>query len=1086
MRARRPELFSDSIPLEEEFLDRGQFEYHLSSLTQRQEEFQFEHFCRRLAEKELCPNLVPQTGPMGGGDAKVDTETHPVSAKIAARWYEGDPKAAAERWGFAISAKEKWQPKIRSDVEKIVATDRNYSLIYFMTNQAVASRKRAAMEDELQKQWGVTVRILDKSWIVEKVVQNNRWEIVFATLDVDRPRIKERTHPGPNDSERLLALKELDTLIEDPNRYRFSEYQLIEDCLETALIARGLNRSRQEIDGRFARAERIAREHGVKRQLFRIIYQKAWTAYWWFDDFQELDRLYDEAEDLMISSEWTWDLEKLVNLWTAGRTWLFMQGRSIDSGKWGTRTNALRNVLMTHAMDLTRRTNSLWARTQLVLMDLNDSVTNRDSLPTIFKLLTGILKESDGLLDYPVDALTQIIQELGFTIGDCDNYDELLETAINIQSKRTSKAVQGKMRLDYGFQKLKRGRPYEAIEQYGKAQSLLAQQEHLKEFVESLLGIAASYEAVGLLWAARANLVQAFERTTNEYLKDGVIGHAAYSIIRRLIWTEIQLGRIPYVLVWMQWLGIISNTVELDEQDRKSLENEFVQMDAVLGILTLKTEFDSWQHLSHVAGLFDKFHLYMPRAATLFAMGYEDLFKEEYNLPNENIDRFFGLWLVQPATKDLPAHPEWILQDDIKMHTSILGCKVVVTAQKSFTSIVLGEALLAFCESFMASTIKMDRVFASRSTFIIEIEESTQLNQVFEYRVGENEFGESKITISHSNDSPNTIVASEAYQKHLYRLLASLIGELQICLDDDKLEALFGSERAQDRAIWSASMPIALCNVMMDKTLYSIEGWLELSPEERLVPIRKMPWTPTDLAPAPQSEVEHEPIKFAAGPPPPNVFDKDKTKHKDIEITSVINVALWDKAKWGATGFMYWPPDITPGLMIGYKEIEYGEKIFRGWNRFISDGNLDDLIDVTIIKGINKKYPAHYRIAIGPTLERLAYSKGNSRQIYLINRLNTMEPPDTTNLDTFLKAYEKAGKCYLLPQSFGQGMPCSPELIMTKTNLRLINAWEIGLESPIITALLPDDDPVIPDDVVSPPCLKVLEYFKEIWGKSNY
>jgi hypothetical protein len=57
---------------------------------------------------------------------------------------------------------------------------------------------------------------------------------------------------------------------------------------------------------------------------------------------------------------------------------------------------------------------------------------------------------------------------------------------------------------------------------------------------------------------------------------------------------------------------------------------------------------------------------------------------------------------------------------------------------------------------------------------------------------------------------------------------------------------------------------------------------------------------------------------------------------------------------------------------------------------------------------------------------------------------------------------------------------------MTKTNLRLINAWEIGLESPIITALLPDDDPVIPDDVVSPPCLKVLEYFKEIWGKSNY
>ncbi|MFH1915310.1 MAG: hypothetical protein ABIK45_13675, partial [Pseudomonadota bacterium] len=741
MRARRPELFSDTISSEEEYLDKGQLEYHLSTLTQRQQEFQFEHFCRRLAERELCPNLVPQTGPMGGGDAKVDTETHPVSEELSRRWYEGDPKAAKERWGFAISAKEKWRPKVKSDVEKIVNTKRGYTLIYFMTNQAVSSKKRADLEDELKAQWGTSVRILDRTWIVEKITQNRRWDVVFSTLEIDHPRTQERKHHGPYDAERLQELEELESLIDDPNRYQDSEYQLIEDCLQTAIIARGLNHPRTEIDGRFDRAERIAHEQGSKRQLFRVLYQKAWTAYWWFDDYQELDRLYDKAEELMIDADWTWDLEKLVNLWTAGRTWLFMQKKPIDSDKWGGRTIALHDALMKHAMDSTRRTNALWARTQLVLMDLNNAAANREGLPAIWKLMAGILREAEGLLDYPVGALVQIVQDIGAVAEDCDEYDDLLEMAIEVQSKRVGKAKQGQMRLDFGLKKLKRGKPYEAIEQYGKAQTLLGQNEYLKEFVESLLGTASGYEAVGLLWAARANLIQAFERTTNEYLKDGIIGYAAFPLVRRLIWIEIQLGRIPCVLGWLNWLGIISHTVELDEESKEKLGQEFIQMDAILGILTLQTDFDSWNELSHVAGLFDRFQLYMSRAAVLFSMGYDELYREEFNQPEENLDEFFSQWLVQPANEDLPDRAEWMLYDPVRMHTSIIGCKVELRAQSNLTSIVLGETILAFLESFMASTIKMDEVFSTRSQIYIDINQSPKSEPSFSYNIEEDEFG---------------------------------------------------------------------------------------------------------------------------------------------------------------------------------------------------------------------------------------------------------------------------------------------------------------------------------------------------------
>lgn len=53
-------------------------DYYLESLTSKNLEKTFEEFCRKLAESELCPNLLPQTGPTGGGDSKVDSKTYPV------------------------------------------------------------------------------------------------------------------------------------------------------------------------------------------------------------------------------------------------------------------------------------------------------------------------------------------------------------------------------------------------------------------------------------------------------------------------------------------------------------------------------------------------------------------------------------------------------------------------------------------------------------------------------------------------------------------------------------------------------------------------------------------------------------------------------------------------------------------------------------------------------------------------------------------------------------------------------------------------------------------------------------------------
>ncbi len=179
MRARHPDLFSDSKVNPSFHLPQSVFEYFLETLTNKKLENQFEYFCRRLAEKELCPNLLPQTGPVGGGDSQVDSETYPVSDQIAVGWYEGIGREASfERWAFAFSAKKVWRSKVQSDIEKIANSKRGYKLAYFITNQYVRDKARAEVE-KTKSIYGIEVRILDRTWIVKCVYEHDRLHLAI-------------------------------------------------------------------------------------------------------------------------------------------------------------------------------------------------------------------------------------------------------------------------------------------------------------------------------------------------------------------------------------------------------------------------------------------------------------------------------------------------------------------------------------------------------------------------------------------------------------------------------------------------------------------------------------------------------------------------------------------------------------------------------------------------------------------------------------------------------------------------------------------------------------------------------------------
>jgi hypothetical protein len=1079
MRARRPELYSDTLKVEVTSMDRDQFEYYLDTLTQRKQEISFEHFARALAEKELCPNLIPQTGPTGGGDSKVDTETYPVSSEIAERWYEGAAhKGASERWGFAISAKKAWKPKIKSDVQKIIGTERAYSLIYFITNQPVRDKDRGEIEDELRTKYGVDVRVLDRTWIVEKVTINRRWNIVQQTLGLQLPRVETNILPGPLDSERLRDLKELDAQIENGEYYNGTVYQLADDCLQTALLARGLGRARAEIDGRFDRAMRLA----VGRQVQRILYQRAWTAIWWFDDYIEADRIYDEIAPIAISSEWVWEVEDIVNLWLAlaVRQYLDNSGDSNIVTQWAARTVSLRAALQRHANDISRLTNSLWARTLLLLMDLSEAAQHKERLPDIFRSFKQTLEEARYQIEYPVEALIRLVREFGAVVEDEDSYEELLEMVIALQRERTGNGEEGAMRLERGSQKLRAGKINEAIDQFAKAQILLAQEERRDEFIAALAGTALGYESAGLLWASRANLLVALDRCLYSYFKSGKIDQRALPLLRKAIWVELQLGRIPYALCWMEWLQLIIPVLNLSESQRESLNKEIESIDQVLGILVLRTKHSDWSQLDNICSVFEKYSLLMSNAAALFMLGHENKLREDYKIPDEDVQDFFSIWLEQPAADDIPKVSEWYTESTSNMHTALLGCKVTIISRGGGTSVLLAESLIAFLEAMFSTAIQIKGFISPRPELFIEVRQSEQAKKPFGIRTIEDDCGETRIVISHLPISAASIIGDHDYQEVMFKFFAHVVAELQVLAPTESLESLFTKYRAPDRAFIAARSIVSLDNILGPTPKYRAVDWNTLSGGERLAQIRAVPWIPT----LKEKKTDEDPITFADGPPPEHLFGIDGLKHKDLTVMSPINMPLWDKAKWSGTGFMSYPQGkMSPHLILSFENAEEACKIFRGWQKKLGSVDESSWIGLTIITGISRAFPWHYRVVIGVS-ESYLRQKNMSSRFAMVYRLNDMTPKNSMNLDRFLSDYGMGKRFLLQPGDIAANnfetlnQYCSLGIELTK--LTVTAAWKIEPNDPIVAALKNIDDPYIPEGVINPPILKTLERLRSI------
>lgn len=373
-RSKHPDLFSDTVINTEPSLTKDFFEYYLETLTNRKQEMIFEDFCRRLAEAEICPNLQLQTGPVGGGDSKTDASTYPISPLLAERCYWGRPgPSVRENWAFAFSCKKQWKGKYRDDVKKIANLGKKFKRIYFISNQFIRDKTRADEESRSKHEYGIDTHILDRTWIIAKVFEHKHEEMAMDSLSINLTK-KEKPLLGPNDTSRKLEYDRLLKRLNRPEIYLGNDYALAQDYLKIALTARGLGKSRYEIDGFFVKAKRLAIKYGNRGQIIRCCYQHAWTNFWFFDDLNDLDEIYGEMENYLPGTEDAEECELFFNLLIPLLSWA-IETKTIDFiEKLEERRATLRNQVERLSKKTDRPTNALSALTILYELDIYSEI----------------------------------------------------------------------------------------------------------------------------------------------------------------------------------------------------------------------------------------------------------------------------------------------------------------------------------------------------------------------------------------------------------------------------------------------------------------------------------------------------------------------------------------------------------------------------------------------------------------------------------------------------------------------------------------------------------------------------------------
>ena len=1036
MRRLRPEYFSDTSGRTAYELDRSTFEYHLETITARNQTHDFEVFCRKLCERVICPNLRPATGPEGGGDSKADAETFAVADEVSRFYYTAEANAGSERWAFAFSAKEDWKSKVRSDVKGIAETGRGYDRIICVTSRFARSKDRSALEDGLKARFGIPVEIHDRTWIVDEIVDNNRQHLAFNYLKVGKEN-KDSQCLGPKDYSRTQELNEIEAALDDADRFRGMESQRVTEALIAAGLARAIELPRPEIEGRFNRAIRLASEYGTHRQQLEVNYEAIRTAFWWFDEINLLNSSYEGFEARLMPDEHVKNVEFLSEIAQLLVVAVGHGHLTLDESNLVERIGRLRERLEEIERIDDQPNSALEASTLLVLWKLSMAMVQgkTDKLTEVWPEFAAILERAKPMGEYDALGIVKLISVAGQIAGNDKDYSALVEKAAAFVGERRSEGEAARLLVERAEQ-LDFDQSIEMIRLLGKAVRRLTKKEYGDELIEALKLLALAYRSSGLLWAARATCLMAAERITSEALEESNLTPALIPIFNLWAWISLELRHLPDLICALQFVRGLAGGLSPSDEARESLAEEWQQMDALLAGLVLGCTDEDLENINALPTKLGLVELHFTRMALLYLLGYEQLLIEEGSLPDdqgsEEAKRLFSTLASQSDVRRIQGPLVCNLEGRQTLQTKVLGLSVRVHCSGSEHSIQVAELIAGAVEAFFATALDLN-LHPHTESFDIEVVEREGLDAP-QFEADEGQMcGELHWPQERSPAEFNTQADTV---RTLLNTTASILG---VTCFSPKLgvviEQICGTELVTERLVMLTATPLnyhRLCGRSMSRLGDHIGA------DDKSFP-------PLERPELQETTGDSQTTRSTNG---------TVVSHRNIDVSSIINVHLWDSANWRGAAYpqLIARKSKLPVIALLFEERASAVRIFEGWRKRFGLHDADEALFLAIVREISPANPSHYKILVTSSLPKEAkYPEGVFTGI--ISRSITVNAVDTTNLDRFLRELESTGEYVLFPAILkGDSVELIEDLAIKKRHLSVRNLEEIGENDPEVMA----------------------------------
>ncbi|CAN7604648.1 hypothetical protein [Pararhizobium sp. LjRoot238] len=667
--------------------------------------------------------------------------------------------------------------------------------------------------------------------------------------------------------------------------------------------------------------------------------------------------MYDDVERLALSSDTAVDLERLSNLLTLFHTAVRFGTITRDDAKLEQRTRSLSEALAAAQADGSRPNNALHAHALALLLKLTQYVNETSidpsyngSLPVLWDEFTQVIEDSKGLGTFPFEQMADTLTEVGEFIPECPEFDRLYEALTDAVVERRSEGEGATRNCERAWQKLDKDLPYEAIRWFGRAVSLLVKAEYRHELIDALVGSSVAYERAGLLWASRNYALAAVSHQCGEFHRSGSISDLSPRTLARWLATELQLGRVPYILnAYYMFVAVLSGRLPSAERD-EVLAKEQMRYGGIVGTLLLRTPFGVLADVTRLPDGLARIGLSQARMALLHLIGQEDLLREEGYVPREVSQEeyadFFDRFAAIGKELGVADTPEYMLAAVVTLRSKVLGCEIEIICDNNSTSVSIGESLLGTIEGLLSTSLghRMIPMIDKLRLRIRPVDDAGVAPKL----AFVDEDGRAVGIASHRGRlTYRTVEEARSYPDWLTEASTEIFLRLvQPDSPEDWARAVIKEESGFSRAVTFSNVPNDIGVILgADRNVFTIDDWIEESDTHYNV-VRDRAWTPSAL-----EEPEHarDPVVFGEGEPPDGMFDFERMKHSDFRVISPIDIEKWNAAKWRAVFFMTVEGDGPPPVMcLAFLNAEPGRAIFESWQTLYGLDDPDENLRIAV------------------------------------------------------------------------------------------------------------------------------------------